>query len=52
MNDKLEDISNRIGNENYMGGNDEKAVSELTDEIRTAITDGQVSSEARTGSGI
>ena len=46
MNDKLEDISNRIGNGNYTGNNDGKAVSELMNEIRVAITNGQVSSEA------
>ena len=35
-----------------MGSSDGKVVSELVDEIRAAITDGQVSSEAQTGSEI
>ena len=50
---KLRDVSDRIENPGYMGSTEgAKAVSRLTEEIRAAITDCQVSGKVLTGSAI
>ena len=46
IDDKLQEISNRIKNAGYMESNDGKAVSEIMDEIRAAIANRRVSNKA------
>jgi len=51
--EKLQDVSDRVENAGYTGSDqDAGVVSQLMDEIRTAIVDCQVSDKAETRSGI
>jgi len=51
--EKLQEVSDRVENAGYTGSDqDAGVVSQLMDEIRTAIVDCQVSDKAETRSGI
>ena len=50
MDDKLRDVTNRIENMGSTGGGNEKALSELVDEIRAVVSILRVSSNSRVGS--
>ena len=51
--EKLQEISDRIENAGYTGSDgDAEVVSQVMDEVRTAIVDSQVSDKAQTSSGI